>query len=153
MNNGGADAENVFATTETDYYYVVLANDRYGVPYVKSVEFFDGYLNVKGFDFSACTAAYAAVNLEKDATGAYYYNAKAVVLETYENTTNVTFPYFAYEHISSNRDYTNGVYSVVTPAGALDTMTVAKMTAIYDAPYGNLGFYSYNGNNEYSRQA
>lgn len=146
MNNGGADAENVFATTETDYYYVVLANDRYGVPYVKSVEFFDGYLNVKGFDFSACTAAYAAVNLEKDATGAYYYNAKAVVLETYENTTNVTFPYFAYEHISSNRDYTNGVYSVVTPAGALDTMTVAKMTAIYDAPYGNLGFYSYNGN-------
>lgn len=147
MNNGGADAENVFATTETDYYYVVLANDRYGVPYVKSVEYFDGYLNVKGFDFSACTAAYAAVNLEKDATGANYYNAKAVVLETYENTTNVTFPYFAYEHISSNRDYTNGVYSVVTPAGALDTMTVTKMTAIYDAPYGNLGFYSYNGNN------
>ena len=146
MNNGGADAENVFATTETDYYYVVLAKDRYGVPYVKSVEFFDGYLNVKGFDFSACTAAYAAVNLEKDATGANYYNAKAVVLETYENTTNVTFPYFAYEHISSNRDYTNGVYSVVTPAGALDTMTVTKMTAIYDAPYGNLGFYSYNGN-------
>lgn len=147
MNNGGADAENVFATTETDYYYVVLDKDRYGVPYVKSVEFFDGYLNVKGFDFSACTAAYAAVNLEKDATGANYYNAKAVVLETYENTTNVTFPYFAYEHISSNRDYTNGVYSVVTPAGALDTMTVTKMTAIYDAPYGNLGFYTFNGNN------
>ena len=147
MNNGGADAENVFATTETDYYYVVLANDRYGVPYVKSVEYFDGYLNVKDFDFSACTAAYAAVNLEKDATGANYYNAKVVVLETYENTTNVTFPYFAYEHISSNRDYTNGVYSVVTPAGALDTMTVTAMTAIYDAPYGNLGFYSYNGNN------
>lgn len=147
MNNGGADAENVFATTETDYYYVVLANDRYGVPYVKSVEYFDGYLNVKDFDFSACTAAYAAVNLEKDANGANYYNAKVVVLETYENTTNVTFPYFAYEHISSNRDYTNGVYSVVTPAGALDTMTVTAMTAIYDAPYGNLGFYTYNGNN------
>lgn len=147
MNNGGADAENVFADTETDYYYVVLANDRYGVPYVKSVEYFDGYLNVKDFDFSACTAAYAAVNLEKDANNANYYDAKVVVLETYENTTNVTFPYFAYEHISSNRDYTNGVYSVVTPAGALDTMTVTEMTAIYDAPNGNLGFYSYNGNN------
>lgn len=147
MNNGGADAENVFATTETDYYYVVLAKDRYGVPFVKSVEYFDGYLNVKDFDFSACTAAYAAVNLEKDATGANYYNAKVVVLETYESTTNVTFPYFAYEHISSNRDYTNGVYSVVTPAGALDTMTVTAMTAIYDAPYGNLGFYTFNGNN------
>ena len=145
VNNNGSASEYVYTTTDTDYYYVVLAKDAKGETYVKSVEYFDGYLNVKGFNFNNCEVAYAAVTDEKDAYGNVYYYANAVVFETYEKLTTTSYPYFSFAHVSGNKDAKTGIYDVITPAGELGTYDVNSISGAYlENVFGALGFFTYN---------
>ena len=99
------------------------------------------------YDFGNRSIAYAAAAVETDVNGAEYYLANTVVIETFENTTNVLAPYFAYEHVSGSKDSKTGIYNAIAPTGENTTYTINGLTASYvDPVLGALGFYSFDAN-------
>lgn len=144
-NNGGNKSQFVYVTTDTDIYYVSLARDRNGNVYVRGVEFFDGYKNVKDFDLDNCTAAYAAVSTNRDNNGDTYYYAEAMVFETWTPTTAVTAPYFFYSHVSNWSDANPGLFEDINTNGELADITVSRIFNNLQQPINAFGTYSLPG--------
>ena len=149
VNNGVTYADaHVYTTDATDFYVVTYGTDIKGINYVKSVNYVQGYKNLKNVNFEDCTAAYALVgNLNKTASGNYY-NASIVVLESNVAYQEIVSPYFAYEHISDYKDSKVGLFGTINPTGATEELYVSKALSSYvfqnNLLGGLLGFFKYN---------
>lgn len=151
VNNGVTYADaHVYTTDATDFYVVTYGTDIKGINYVKSVNYVQGYKNLKNVNFEDCTAAYALVgNLNVTSSGNYY-NASIVVLESNVAYQEIVAPYFAYEHISDYKDSKVGLFGVIDPTGAIpeEGLYVSKALSSYvfqnNLLGGLLGFFKYN---------